>query len=75
MIRFSAILNIEMAMKAVEKNGYALQYVPEAIITEAVAMKAVENEGYALQYVLSLELFLRIAKKFKIQTDCQEHAA
>ena len=49
MIKFSAILTTEAALKAVEKNGYALQYVRDQ--TEAVCLKAVEETGYALQYV------------------------
>ena len=41
--------NGQEAMKAVESDGYALQYVKDQ--TEAVCMKAVERNGYALQYV------------------------
>ena len=37
------------AMKAVESDGYALQYVKDQ--TEAVCLKAVERNGDALQYV------------------------
>ena len=37
------------AMKAVERNGYALRYVKEQ--TPEVCMKAVEGNGDALQYV------------------------
>ncbi len=48
-IRFSAILDVESALKAVERNGYALRYVKDQ--TEAVCLKAVEADGYALQYV------------------------
>ena len=51
MIRFSAILTVEAALKAVESDGYALQYVPAELRTEAVALKAVESDSYALQYV------------------------
>ena len=40
-----------MCPKAVERNGYALQYVPEALMSEAVVSKAVERNGDALQYV------------------------
>ena len=56
-----------MCLKAVERNGYALQYVKEQ--TEAVCLKAVESNGYALRYVLSLELFIKIATKLQIKTD------
>ena len=38
-------------LKAVERNGDALQYVPEAAMSEAVCLKAVESDGYALRYV------------------------
>ena len=63
-----------VALKAVESDGYALQYVPAESCTEAVALKAVERNGDALQYVLSLELFIKIAKKLKIKTDQSEAA-
>ena len=45
------LLTVDVALKAVERNGYALQYVPAEACTEAVALKAVESDGYALQYV------------------------
>ena len=48
-ITFSAILTVEAALKAVERNGYALQYVKEQ--TETLCLKAVEQDGDALQYV------------------------
>ena len=38
-------------LKAVESEGYALRFVPEAARSEAVCLKAVERSGYALQYV------------------------
>ena len=50
-IRFMGILDTNAALKAVESDGYALQYVPAESITEAVALKAVESDGYALRYV------------------------
>ena len=37
------------SLKAVEKDGYALQYVKYQ--TEAICLKAVEQNVYALQYV------------------------
>ena len=37
------------AIKAVESDGYALQYVKEQ--TEPICLKAVERNGDALQYV------------------------
>ena len=37
------------ALKAVESDGDALQYVKEQ--TEAICLKAVESDGDALQYV------------------------
>ena len=51
MFEFKAILSVEAAMIAVESDGYALRYVPEALMNEAVVSKAVESDGYALQYV------------------------
>ena len=51
MVKFRAICNAEAAMVAVERDGYALQYVPEALMIEAVLLKAVERIGDALQYV------------------------
>ena len=67
MIRFSAILTVEKALKAVESDGDALRYVKDQ--SEAVCLKAVESDGYALRYVLSLKLFIAIAAKLGIQTD------
>ena len=43
------------ALKAVERNGYALMYVKEQ--TPEVCLKAVEENGYALRYVI-LDIFL-----------------
>ena len=37
------------ALKAVESDGNALQYVKDQ--TEAICLKAVESDGYALRYV------------------------
>ena len=68
-VKFCAILTVEAALKAVERNGYALQYVPAELRTEAVALKAVESDGDALQYVLIKELFLKIAAKFNIDVE------
>ena len=50
-MKFMGILSVELALKAVEQDGYALRYVPTELRTEAVALKAVEQYGYALQYV------------------------
>lgn len=68
-IKFQALLTIESALKAVENDGYALQYVPAASCTEAVALKAVERNGDALRYVLVKELFIKIATKLKISIE------
>lgn len=68
-IKFQGIMTIEAALKAVERNGYALQYVPAELRTEAVALKAVESDGDALQYVLNLEMFMRIAARFGIEVE------
>ena len=51
MIEFKAILSVEAAIVAVERNGYALRYVPDELKSEAVCAKAVENDGEALRYV------------------------
>ena len=48
-IKFSAILTVDAAIKAVERNSDALRYVKDQ--TEAVCIKAVESDGYALRYV------------------------
>ena len=72
MIEFKAILNVEAAMVAVERNGYALQYVPEALMNEAVVSKAVERNGEALRYVLNKSLFISIAAKFGIEIDIKD---
>ena len=41
--------DLKFCLKAVENDGYALQYVKEQ--SEAVCLKAVENDGDALRYV------------------------
>ena len=64
-VAFSAILTSEAALKAVESNGYALQYVKDQ--TEAVCLKAVESDGEALRYVLCLEMFKKIAASLSIE--------
>ena len=51
MVEFKAILSVEEAIAAVKQDGYALQYVPDELKTEAVVLAAVERDGYALQYV------------------------
>ncbi|NJL06826.1 MAG: DUF4116 domain-containing protein [Methylacidiphilales bacterium] len=68
-IKFSGILTVEAALAAVQKNGCALQYVPEAAITEPVALAAVQENGYALQCVLSPDLFVKIAARLNIEVD------
>ena len=66
-IKFSAILTTEEALKAVERNGYALQYVRDQ--TEAVCLKAVEANGYALQYVKDQSMFSKLAALFSIEIE------
>ena len=44
-----AALSGEEAIKAVEKDGYALGYVKDQ--TQEICIKAVEKDGNALQYV------------------------
>ena len=41
----------EAAMTAVQQNGFALQYVPEALRTPALCLAAVQQCREALQYV------------------------
>ena len=53
-----------VCLKAVERNGYALQYVKEQ--TEAICLKAVERNGDALRYV-NLEVF--VAVKLEVGTE------
>ena len=60
-IEFEQWSNEKYCLKAVERNGDALQYVKEQ--TEAICLKAVENDGYALQYVKEKSIFLKILKK------------
>ncbi len=48
-MKFMGILDIQVALKAVERNGYALRYVKDQ--TESVCLKAVESDGDALRYV------------------------
>ena len=48
-MKYQAITNEQDALKAVEADGDALQYVKEQ--TEAVCLKAVECNGYVLRYV------------------------
>ena len=66
-IKFSAILTLEDALKAVESDGDALRYVKDQ--TEAVCLKAVERNGDALRYVLEKELFINIAAHLHIDID------
>ena len=66
-VKFSAIVGSDAALKAVESDGYALQYVRDQ--TEAVCLKAVESNGDALKYVLDRKLFTAIAAKFGIEIE------
>ena len=66
-VKFSAILDLKAALKAVERNGYALRYVKDQ--TEAVCLKAVEADGDALSYVKDRDLFIKIAARFNISID------
>ena len=68
-IKFAAILDVSVALKAVESDGDALQYVPAELRTEAVALKAVERNGYALRYVLIKDLFIKIAAMCNIEVE------
>jgi len=56
-----------VCIKAVEQDGYALQYVKDQ--TEAVCIKAVEQDGDALRFVLTKEWFMSIAAKLSISVE------
>ena len=75
MIEFSELLTLEASIKAVENDGYALQYVPDELKSEAVCAKAVENDSYALQYVFSKSLFFSLAAKFGIRINASDPTA
>ena len=60
-MKYNIITNEQVALKAVESNGYALRYVKDQ--TEAVCLKAVERDGYALQYVKDYDLFCKLNKE------------
>ena len=66
-MKFMAICDFKLAIKAVESDGYALRYVKEQ--TEPICLKAVERNGDALRYVLSFELFVKIAAKLNIRIE------
>ena len=66
-MKYQAILTVKAALKAVESDGYALQYVKDQ--TEAVCLKAVESDGDALQYVFTRKWFVAIAAKFSIDVE------
>ncbi|MBC7074627.1 MAG: DUF4116 domain-containing protein [Syntrophomonadaceae bacterium] len=68
-IKFYGFLSIEVALAAVQRNGYALQYVPESLMTEPVALAAVQRNCDALQYVLNIDLFKRIADALSIDIE------
>ena len=69
-ITYQGILTVKAALKAVEQNGYALQFVKDQ--SEAICLKAVEQHGDALRFVLSLELFVKIAAKLDISISVPE---
>jgi hypothetical protein len=41
----------ELCLAVVQKNGYMLRFVPEALKTEVVCIIAVKQDEYAFQYV------------------------
>ena len=57
--KFEEWYNLKFCLKAVESDGYALQYVKEQ--TEAVCLKAVERNGDALRYV-NKKVFISVKK-------------
>ncbi len=72
MVEFKAILSVEAAMVAVERDGYALQFVPDKLKSEAMCAKAVERNSDALRYVLKKSLFISIAAKLGISIDTKD---
>jgi len=60
-IEFEQWKDEKYCLKAVESDGYALQYVKEQ--NEAICLKAVERNGYALQYVKNWKTYLSIKQK------------
>ena len=68
-VKFKAILEVGAALKAVERNGYALRYVKEQ--TEAVCLKAVKRNGNALRYVKDKDLFIKIAEAEALDIDIE----
>jgi len=50
-----------VCLKAVEQNGYSLQYVKDQ--TEAVCLKAVVQDGDSLQYVKDQAIFEKLLVK------------
>ena len=65
-VKFQAI-EVDAALTAVERNGYALQYIKEQ--TEAVCLKAVKQNGDALRYVKDKDLFIKIAEVLDIDIE------
>ena len=64
-VTFSALVDLDAQLKAVERTGDALRYVKDQ--SEAVCLKAVERTGDALRYVLDFKLFVAIAAKLNIE--------
>ena len=69
-IEFEQWSDESYCLKAVERNGDALQYVKEQ--NEAICLKAVERNGYALQYVKEKKIFLKIIGKGDNNADNKE---
>ena len=60
-MKYQGITNQDCAIKAVNQDGDALQYVRDQ--TEAVCLAAVNQNGYALRYVRDNDMFVLIAEK------------
>ena len=62
-IEFEQWSEEKFCLKAVERNGDALQYVKDQ--TESICLKAVEQDGDALQYVKERKIWesCRIKRK------------
>ena len=59
-IEFEEWSNRKFCLKAVEQDGYSLQYVKDQ--TEQICLKAVEQNGDSLRYVKIKKVFLRILR-------------
>lgn len=57
-------INKEMALIAVQKNGYNLKYIPQELMDKEITITAVKNDGCAINYI-SEELIEEITKELQ----------